>query len=226
MDNLAKANWADPERVQSLAESYGRRYNDELWTAFCNIIRNPHPDVVADFGCGPGLFLVDLVKKLGATTVYGFDESGEMLSQAEEFLLTVLPKDKITLQKTNFDNDPIELESPVINLAFSGYVIHEVESPLKLLKSVKKLLAPHGEYVILDYISGDPEGFVNAMTKRGMDKSKAEARYPHMCKNSLGDLRDFLIEGGFENIRHRKTHSFKGFVSGVKKVGADQQSRL
>ncbi len=221
MDNLAKANWADPERVQSLAESYDRRYNEEFWAAFCNIIRNSHPDVVADFGCGPGLFLVDLVKKLGATRVYGFDESGEMLSQAEEFLLTVLPKDKITLHKTNFDNDPIELDSAFANLAFSGYVIHEVENPLKLLRSVKKQLAPLGEYVILDYISGDPEAFVNAMTKRGMDESKARARYPHMCKNSLDDLCDFLIEGGFEDIRHRKTHPFKGLLSGVKNVGAD-----
>ncbi|TFG15055.1 methyltransferase domain-containing protein [Candidatus Thorarchaeota archaeon] len=221
MDNLAKADWADPERVQSLAESYNRRYGVDFWSAFCDIIRNPHPDVVADFGCGPGLFLVDSVKKLGATAVYGFDESGEMLSQAEEFLLTVLPQNKIALQKTDFDDEQIELESSVINLAFSGYVIHEVKNPLKLLERVKRTLCPNGEYVLLDFISGKPEAFVQAMIEQGMDESQARARYPHMCKNSLDDLHDLLLEAGFEEVRHRKTHSFRGILSGVKRHGAD-----
>jgi ubiquinone/menaquinone biosynthesis C-methylase UbiE len=221
MDNLAKADWADPERVKSLAESYDRRYDEDFWNAFCDILRHPSPDVVADFGCGPGLFLVDSVQKLGAATVYGFDESAEMLSQAEEFLQTVLPEERIHLQKMNFDNESVELSSNDVNLAFSGYVIHEVKDPQSLLKRVNKVLSPAGEYVILDYISGDPEGFVKAMMQRGMEKSKAEARYPHMCKNSLQDLRNLLSFSGFEAIRHRKTNSFIGILSGVKRQDLD-----
>ncbi|MFW9933724.1 MAG: hypothetical protein ACFFDR_13870, partial [Candidatus Thorarchaeota archaeon] len=59
MENLAKSNWTDPERVQEFAKTYESRYGDEFWQILCQLLPLLSAPSIGDFGCGPGLWLAD-----------------------------------------------------------------------------------------------------------------------------------------------------------------------
>jgi trans-aconitate methyltransferase len=75
-----KADWTDDDRVQRMAKSYKTRYDDKFWEAFDSLINTDSRDIVADFGCGPGLLLADVANRFSAQTAIALDESEEMLA--------------------------------------------------------------------------------------------------------------------------------------------------
>jgi len=214
MDDLAKADWTDPERVKSLIDSYDERYGELFWSGLTSLIgQTPRPTVL-EFGCGPGLFLADSVKRLQASQVYGFDSSEEMLSQARDLLGKVLPIDKIHLARIDFDKEWPNPGHPGVDLAFSGYMLHEVNDPLGLLKAANPLIGDSGVSVVFDFISGDGDAFVRAMVKRGMTKKRALMRYPHVCKHSLDDLVGLFRNAGYQAVESVKIDGFRAIVVG------------
>jgi len=182
MDNLAKDDWSADNRVQRMVKRYPLSYHEIFWTTLERLVKSNQNDVVADFGCGPGLLLVDLVKKFNAKYVYGLDESENMLKQAALFLSEILPNERFVLQRINFDESKINLEPDTLDFGFSGHMFHEIADPIDLSKQVFKVLKHGGKYAVLDFISGNPEGFVKRMVASGMDEERVRARYPHMCK--------------------------------------------
>ncbi len=86
MTHHGKDDWTDEERVQRMAKSYNVRYDDEFWKSLSALTGAESRKVVADFGCGPGLLLVDIANRYSAILAIGLDESKEMLTQAEVFL--------------------------------------------------------------------------------------------------------------------------------------------
>ena len=79
MGNLAKDDWSAEDRVQRMVKRYPLSYHETFWVTLERLVGLKRRDVVADLGCGPGLLLVDLVKKFHAKYVYGLDESENML---------------------------------------------------------------------------------------------------------------------------------------------------
>ncbi|MGY5854318.1 MAG: hypothetical protein RTU92_12175, partial [Candidatus Thorarchaeota archaeon] len=73
MHHLRKDDWKDPERVQGLITSYRERYGTEFWEAFDRLTGNRSITTVAEFGCGPGLLLVDVAIKFQAQYIFGLD---------------------------------------------------------------------------------------------------------------------------------------------------------
>lgn len=205
MSNLGKDDWSAEDRVQRMIKRYPISYHEPFWAALGRLVESKPKDVVADFGCGPGLLLVDLVKKFHAKYVYGLDESENMLKQAARSLSEIMSDEQFTLQKINFDESQIQLDPDTIDFAFAGHMFHEIADPSNLAIQVFKALKQDGQFAIFDFISGNPEGFVKNMVASGMNEEAARARYPHMCKNSTDDLTAFLSNAGFSDITFEKT---------------------
>ena len=84
MENLSKGDWTDPERVKHFIKTYEVRYGDMFWNTFYKLTETKTLDVIADFRCGPGLWLVDAATRFNSIRLHGLDESEEMLTQAKE----------------------------------------------------------------------------------------------------------------------------------------------
>lgn len=136
MRNPGKGDWSNDERVQRMIKRYPLSYHEPFWDALQRLVGSEPIDVVADFGCGPGLLLVDLIKKYQAKYVYGFDESENMLKQAAQFLSEILSDEQFTLHKINFDESQVTLEPQTIDLAFAGHMFHEINDPSDLTSQV------------------------------------------------------------------------------------------
>jgi ubiquinone/menaquinone biosynthesis C-methylase UbiE len=218
MNNLAKDDWSADDRVQRMIKRYPMSYHEPFWSALQRLVGSKPKDAVADFGCGPGLLLVDLVKKFHAKHVYGLDDSENMLKQAARFLSEIMSDEQFTLQKINFDESQIPLEPDTIDFAFAGHMFHEINDPHDLTSQIFTVLKSGGQFAVFDFVSGYPEGFVRNMVLAGMDEKHARARYPHMCKNSVDDLCNFLSKVGFSDIAFEKTdEDSRAVVVGVKK---------
>ena len=198
--NPGKADWADDERVQRMAKSYNVRYDDEFWKAFETLTNDESRSAVADFGCGPGLWLADAATRFNSTRLHGLDESEEMLHQAEEIISKTIPTENIQLDLINLDKERIAIKEDSLDLAFSGYVLHELANPNDFSSQVYSILKRNGTYVVFDFVATNIDLFVKVMAQAGMSEDRAKSRYPHMCKHSITDIEAVLKSAGFENI--------------------------
>lgn len=214
MTNPAKADWEDFEEIKELAQLYDERYGEPFWNPFLEIVGDSPRRSIADFGCGPGLFLADAAEKFRAQEIYGLDESSRMLQTATVVLTGRVDVDKISLRQLDFDFQQIELQTRSIELAFSGYLLHELTNPPNLLEQIFNVLAENGVYAIYDFISGDEEAFVNRMTKLGWTEERAHEKYPHMCKHSLSDLEMLMADAGFKELNFKTINNVLAIVVG------------
>jgi ubiquinone/menaquinone biosynthesis C-methylase UbiE len=212
-----KADWTDRDRVQRMAQSYSVRYDDEFWRAFATLTDDATRAVVADFGCGPGLLLVDIANRFKAKSAIALDESEQMLALAESNLQERTELESIVVQQVNFDKDEIPIKPDTIDFAFSGYLLHEVASSRDFVFKVYRLMKPKGKYVVYDFVSGNEERFVKRMIENGMDSDRARKRYPHMCKHSADDIVEILETSGFSDCSALTIDEIRAVVVGLKR---------
>jgi ubiquinone/menaquinone biosynthesis C-methylase UbiE len=213
--HLSKADWTDKDRIEHLVESYSHRYDQIFWTTLIELVGVQTRNTVADFGCGPGLFLVDAYNKFAAKKLVGLDESKEMLDQAKIFIEERTSIESYELTVTNFDETKISISPGTVDLAFSGFMLHEVASPQDFVGQVGKTLRKSGKYIVYDYISGHEEMFVKKMVEQGMSAEHARMRYPHMCKHSLDDIIGFMITAGLEDVHGVAVNDIRCLVVGL-----------
>ena len=200
MENLAKGDWTDPERVKHFTKTYQVRYGDMFWKTFNKLIESKTRNVIADFGCGPGLWLLDAATRFNSTRLHGLDESEEMLRQVKEIIGKSIPTENIQLDLINLGKERIAIKQDTLDLAFSGYVLHELANPNDFSSQVYSCLKSNGMCVVCDFVATSEELFIEVMSNVGMSEEHAKARYPHMCKHSISDIETILKSAGFENI--------------------------
>jgi len=215
--NPGKADWTDDERVQRMAKSYSVRYDEPFWDAFETLTSNESRPVVADFGCGPGLLLADLANRFSAHTAIALDESEQMLALAKTTLKERTDLKSIDIQQVNFDTEKIRVDPGTIDLAFSGFMLHEVASPTDFVSKVYKHVNSAGGFVVYDFVSGNEEIFVTTMIEHGMSDEQARKRYPHMCKHSADDIVEILETSGFSDCRALTIGEIRAVVVGLKR---------
>ena len=216
MTHLGKADWTDPERVRRMAESYRQRYDSDFWESLEHLIGTSEREVVADFGCGPGLLLSDLARNLSSSLALGVDESSEMLEYAESALAGVDSLRSYSLKQANFDSEEIPLDSDSVDLGFCGFMLHEVASPSRFLEDAFRVVRKGGSYVVYDYVSGDRDAFIRAMSSGGMSPERAAKRYPHMCKHSIEDIEGLLSSSEFQDVQSIVIDGIRAVVAGLK----------
>ncbi len=218
MSDLGRADWSDPERVKKLVSSYSQRYGPVFWKTMQKLTGGKTRATVADFGCGPGLFLADALSKYKAKRVIGLDASESMLKQASELLQGKLPQKDIILKAVDFDSSVLGLTPSIIDLAFSGFLLHEIRNPAGLVAQVYESVADGGIYAVYDFVSGNMQAFVDHMKKGGMNEVEARRRYPHMCRHSLSDLERMLVGAGFSGVES-SVIDIRAVIVGLKSKG-------
>jgi ubiquinone/menaquinone biosynthesis C-methylase UbiE len=123
-----------------------------------------------------------------------------MLKQARVFLKDRLESKNISLRVVDFDSSATGLQAKSVNLAFSGFLLHEIHSPEGLLPQVYKSLRPKGICAVYEFISGDMDAFINYSKKLGKSEAESKDRYPDICKYSLSELEDMLRHAGFTQV--------------------------
>lgn len=212
--HLSKRDWSDPERIPHMVDSYEERYGPAFWTPFIELVGPEKRRVIADFGCGPGMFLRDAAAKFMADELHGFDASKYMLKAASKILTESIKKGAVFLEVVDFDKQPIEIEPASVDLGFSGYMLHEVADPKDLVNQIARSIHPEGEYAVFDFISGNEEAFVKAFMERGMTEVNARKRYPHMCKHSATDIENLLLDAGFSSVIHTRIDEIRVIAVG------------
>ncbi|TET11404.1 MAG: class I SAM-dependent methyltransferase [Candidatus Thorarchaeota archaeon] len=217
MAHEGKRDWTDEERVQRMVKSYAVRYDNEFWKSLDSLTGSGTRETVADFGCGPGLLLVDIANKYSAKVAIGVDESKEMLAQADTFLKERTNLESFELVQVNLDTEEIPVEPDSIDYAFSGFMLHEVASPSVFVSQVRRHIRSQGLFVVYDFISGNEAAFVKTMSEHGMSEEQARKRYPHMCKHSAIDIEEILQTSGFQDCRMIAIDEIRAVVVGIKR---------
>jgi len=215
MENLGKGDWSDPERVKHFIHTYQQRYGDIFWDAVIELVGSGSRDVIADFGCGPGIWLTDAASRFKASKIFGLDENETMLEEAKEILKKGLSPENVRLDLVNLDTEPINIAPNSLDLAFSGYLLHELANPNDFISQLLARLKEQGVCIVFDFVSTDVELFVKTMKQVGWDEERARKRYPHMCKHSLDDIEKILESAGFTGISS-KLLDVRAIVVGIK----------
>jgi ubiquinone/menaquinone biosynthesis C-methylase UbiE len=101
-------------------------------------------DVVVDFGCGPGFFLIPVAKITGKAI--GIDTSTRMLELASNYA----GKRKVSVELLQSDGREIKIPVESVNLIFLVHVFHEVHDQMALLKEFLRILKPLGRVAIVE----------------------------------------------------------------------------
>jgi len=106
-------------------------------------------DVVVDFGCGPGFYLIPLAKTAGKAI--GIDVSNRMLERAANHA----KKAKVKVELLQNDGTNIRLPNNSVNLIVLVHVFHEINDKSTTLKEFRRILKPGGRLVIVEKTRAD-----------------------------------------------------------------------
>jgi len=123
-------------------------------------------DVVMDFGCGPGFFMVELAKK--AKKVIAVDLSPEMLKKAQGKVAKAGIKNVEFLQS---DGTNIKVEDDSVDLILLVTVYHEVGETLTVLAEFRRILKATGTLVIVEVVR---RGILSGAPVQNPETLKAE----------------------------------------------------
>jgi ubiquinone/menaquinone biosynthesis C-methylase UbiE len=106
-------------------------------------------DVVVDFGCGPGFYLIPLAKVAGKAI--GIDVSTRMLERAAYHA----KKAKVEVELLQNDGTNIRLPNDSVNLIVLVHVFHEVNDKRTVLNEFRRILKPGGRLAIVEKTRAD-----------------------------------------------------------------------
>lgn len=170
------ANWArlvSPERRALL--------DPELFLARLAIAAG---STVADLGAGPGFFTEALADRVGAEgRVLALDVSEEMV---EVLRSRPLPS-QVEVRQSEENRLPVE--DGTVDLALLAFVLHELHDPARFLAEVRRILAPGGRLVVLEWV---PQ-------VEAMGPPLAERLAPERSERILADAGFAVVEQGMAN---------------------------
>ena len=112
----------------------------------------------AEFGCGPGSFVIPLAKKLGKGMVYALDIQEEPLS-------ALMGKARAE-GLNNFKEIRCDLEEPkgstlqdnILDIVIVSNILFQAESKEAMFKEAKRITKSKGKIVIIDWKKDSPFG--------------------------------------------------------------------
>ena len=132
-----------PERLAFLLDNPIRRWLSPPERLISKLKIGPG-DVVVDFGCGPGFYLIPLARIAGKTI--GIDASSRMLERAAK----QAKKAMATVEVIQSDGTDIKLPDNCVDLILLVHVFHEVESKATVLKEFRRILESEGRLAVVE----------------------------------------------------------------------------
>lgn len=142
---------SDEELLQRMVASHPERFGDSFWAFFAARVSPSLPPrpVILDLGCGPGLFLRDLSDRHPSATLYGYDVTLAMIAYGQQLSWAGA---KPTLALHDVVTKPLPHAAATVDLVSMSSVLHLFDEPLPVLAEVRRVLAPHGMFVLNDWI--------------------------------------------------------------------------
>ena len=194
----------DGEFVQRMIDTAVDRFTDSFWVLFEAEVRPRLPDApaVVDFGCGPGLFLQAVSRRIPAAMLTGFDVTPAMIEHARGLDYEgALP----TFEVADLTAESIPLADASVNLGAMTAVLHVFDDPFAFLGEVRRALAPGGVFLLYDWVRTPlREYLAERMAREAGDVVAALLTtmrlFPSHNKYTVEDWRWLLGECGFEVV--------------------------
>ena len=147
--------------------------------------------IIADVGCGPGLFTVPIAKMVFDGTVYALDVQQEMLDAVRESVRKV-NLSNVEVMKSQERKLPLEDES--LDGVLAAFVLQEASSPRTLLKEAMRCLRKSGWLVVMEW------------DKREMDEGPPESQ-----RIDIDEMQKMMEKVGFR-FRERRDLNGKQYM--------------
>ena len=215
---------SDEDMVLRMINSHDDRFDPTFWDFFTATVapRLPETPAIVDLGCGPGLFVRDLAKRIGNGRLYGYDLTPAMIDYAEQQVnYSGLKPEFAVLDLTR---EAVPLPDRSVDLIAMTAVLHVLDDPLSLCAELKRLLAPGGTFLLFDWIKQPLEQYMEMMMTN-VPPERVEVTEKAMLRLSVAHnkytIQDWvwlLAKGGFEVIEHQQLRSehFHAFVCQAK----------
>ncbi len=145
----------DPVRQeQMLARQllrYEVRFTPDFWEFFGDKVEPllPETPMLVDVGCGPGLYLRDVSRRLPAAKLHGYDVSPPMIGNARDLGYAGEPP---VLGVQDVAAEPLPLADGSVDLLSATAMVFGMQDPFPFLEEVRRVLAPNGHFLLYDWI--------------------------------------------------------------------------
>ena len=192
----------DSQLLQGMVSSYEHRYNDAYWAVFDEHVRptlGPAP-VIVDLGCGPGLLLQDISRRIPGATLHGYDVTTAMIDHAKTLDFGGEPP---ALGVLDLATAELPLADGSVDVAAMTAVLHLFEEPFTFLARVRRALKPNGRFLLYDWVRTPlPEYLDRRAADSGENQESARRRalklFPVHNRYTADDWRWVLAEAGFQ----------------------------
>lgn len=216
------AQVSDEELLERMINSYEGRFDEVFWNYFYEQVdpRLPDAPVMADIGCGPGLFLRDLSKRYPTAKLYGYDLTRVMVDYGEKL---DYQGERPAYQLHDITEAPLPLQDGSVDMVAMVAVLHVLAEPLAACEEICRVLSPDGVFLLQDWVRTPLAMYIDRMTS-DLDGEEIEAikgrlyrLFPSHNKYTVEDWLWLLDQGGLDVIDYRELSSphFRTFVCGV-----------
>jgi SAM-dependent methyltransferase len=188
-----------------MVQTYAERFGEPFWSFFATHVapRLPPGPVVADLGCGPGLFLQALGERYPQATLHGYDVTPAMIAYGQQLQYA---RARPTLAVHDVTAQPIPLTTGSVHLVSMTSVLHLFDDPFPVLADIHRLLAPTGLLMLHDWIRRPLPDYL-AWSMAGSEDDAATSRqrglrlFPVHNKYTTADWQWLLHEADFAILR-------------------------
>ena len=103
---------------------------------------------ILDSGCGPGFVIIELAKKFPSGEFIGIDLSDPLLEIANDTSKNEKLTNRVKFLKADVQNVPFP--NSFFDFILNINMLHLVESPVKMLNEIQRVLKPEGLFYITD----------------------------------------------------------------------------
>jgi SAM-dependent methyltransferase len=198
---------SDEELLQRMVATHPERFGQEFWTLFARCVapRRPPRPVMIDLGCGPGLLLRDLSARYPGATLHGHDVTPAMIAHARQL---AYHEAKPTLTVHDVARQPLPQAPGGVHLVSMSSVLHVLDEPLPVLAEIRRVLAPAGVFLLIDWIRRPLSAYLawrrDILGEEGAESLRRGFRlFPAHNKYTIEDWRWLLTEAGL--VIHHET---------------------
>src|SRR5262245_6415034 len=206
---------SDEDFLQRLVSNHHERFGADFWATFTAQIAPalPPQPVIVDLGCGPGLFLRDLGERYPQATLFGYDVTPAMIAHGQQSPTTGA---RPTLAVHDVATQPLPHADGTVHVVTMTSVLHVLDEPLLVLGEIRRVLVPHGLFVLHDWIRKPLQTYLASRQERQEEESDVSRQrgfrlFPAHCKYTTEDWQWVLGEASFaicDQKQLRPTHQF------------------
>ncbi len=191
----------DQDLLARMVDTYADRFGEDFWAFFARSVAPSLPPrpVMIDLGCGPGLLLRDLAARAPAASLHGYDVTPAMIAYGRELSFAGA---RATFEVLDVSTQPLPQAAGTVHLVTMSSVLHVFDEPLPALAEIRRVLAPGGTFLLVDWIRQSLEGYLRYRREvMGEGDADVERRgfrlFPVHNKYTPDDWRWLLAKAGF-----------------------------